>query len=1223
MARLSERGGRVRKAKARRVGQAKGHSTAKTSPNDRQPRNSGRETEVARLKRELNEALARQIATSEVLKVISRSAFDLDTVMNTLTRSAAELCSAEASALHLRECDLLVVRGVAAANEAQEGFLRQNPIPINQQSHSGRAVLTGSIANIGDVERDQTSTVLQQFRTTIRYRALLLVPLMRDGRAFGLFSLSRNRVGEFSEREVQLVQTFADQAVIAIENTRLFNETKETLERQTATAEILKVIASSPSDVQPVFEAIVNSAAKLFQPCGATITILDDGKLHWRATASLLPDFEIERSTAAVYPIPFEPIQSPSARAILERRIIEIPDIAAPDTPELTRKAGTAAGFRSATFVPLINQDQGIGSIVLIHPQAGFKLSEKQLSLVQTFADQAVIAIQNTRLFDEVQAKTRDLTEALTYQTGSGNILKVIASSPTDVAPVLSAIVESACELCDAVDALVLLKDGDSLRASAHRGPIPLDMERWPIRRNWVAGRAFLDQTPVHVHDLLSAEGDEFPDTRQRTARTGTRSILSVPLLREGESIGAIVLRRTEVHPFSDKQIALLQTFADQAVIAIENVRLFDEVQGRTRDLTEALTYQTGSANILRVIASSPTDVGPVLQAIVESACELCDAKDAVLLLQDGDDLRFSAHHGPLEFILDKVPISRSLTAGRAFLDREPVHVHDILSAEGDEFSEGQRVSRRLGTRTILNVPLLREGESIGTILLRRTEVHAFSDKQIALLQTFADQAVIAIQNARLFDEVQTKTRDLEESLQQQTATAEVLKAISRSAFDLESVLTTLTVSAKSLCGAASGVIYRREGNLYRYAASHMDVDPAYRAHEQQVAIQADRGTLIGRVALEKGAVQIADAWTDPDYEEKDEARLGNVRAMLGVPLMLGGEPIGAFALARREPMPFSQREVELVTTFADQAVIAIENARLFDEVQRRTRELSLSLEELRTAQDRLVQTEKLASLGQLTAGIAHEIKNPLNFVNNFSALSIELIEELKDVVNLGHFDGDAVRQAEELTGLLKSNLEKVVQHGKRADSIVKNMLLHSRQGSGEHRPVDINAIVDESLNLAYHGARAENTGFNITMHRSFDPAVGMADGYPQEITRALLNLISNGFYAATKRKADAADGFEPTLTATTKDLGDKVEIRIRDNGTGIPAEVKEKIFNPFFTTKPAGEGTGLGLSMSHDIIVKQHGGTMDVDTVPGVFTEFKIVLPRAGAFLVKPGERP
>ena len=300
--------------------------------------------------------------------------------------------------------------------------------------------------------------------------------------------------------------------------------------------------------------------------------------------------------------------------------------------------------------------------------------------------------------------------------------------------------------------------------------------------------------------------------------------------------------------------------------------------------------------------------------------------------------------------------------------------------------------------------------------------------------------------------------------------------------------------------------------------------------------------------------------------------------------------------------------------TFADQAVIAIENVRLFEQVEERTKALSLSLEDLRTAQDRLVQTEKLASLGQLTAGIAHEIKNPLNFVNNFSALSSELIDELNDALKPVALDDKVREEVDELTHMLKGNLEKVVQHGKRADSIVKNMLLHSREGSGEHRPADINAIVEESLNLAYHGARAEKSGFNITLQRDFDPAAGMIDLFPQEITRVFLNLISNGFYAAAKRKEAGDEGFEPILGVTTKNLGNKVEIRIRDNGTGIPAHVKEKMFNPFFTTKPAGEGTGLGLSMSHDIIVKQHGGKIDVDTEPGAFTEFIITLPRTGA---------
>jgi PAS domain S-box-containing protein len=281
------------------------------------------------------------------------------------------------------------------------------------------------------------------------------------------------------------------------------------------------------------------------------------------------------------------------------------------------------------------------------------------------------------------------------------------------------------------------------------------------------------------------------------------------------------------------------------------------------------------------------------------------------------------------------------------------------------------------------------------------------------------------------------------------------------------------------------------------------------------------------------------------------------------------------------------------------------------------------ALRELKAAQNRLVQTEKLASLGQLTAGIAHEIKNPLNFVNNFSAVSVELIDELREALAGAHLDGKLQTEISEIADMLQGNLDKVVQHGKRADSIVKNMLLHSRQGSGDHRPIDINALVEESLNLAYHGARAEKPSFNITLERCFDQAAGEVDLFPQEITRVLLNLISNGFYAATKRKADANGGsYEPTLAATTKNLGDSVEIKIRDNGTGIPPEVKEKMFNPFFTTKPAGEGTGLGLSLSHDIIVKQHAGSIEVDTKPGEFTEFRIVLPRSAATIAKSGER-
>jgi signal transduction histidine kinase len=283
------------------------------------------------------------------------------------------------------------------------------------------------------------------------------------------------------------------------------------------------------------------------------------------------------------------------------------------------------------------------------------------------------------------------------------------------------------------------------------------------------------------------------------------------------------------------------------------------------------------------------------------------------------------------------------------------------------------------------------------------------------------------------------------------------------------------------------------------------------------------------------------------------------------------------------------------------------------EQAESRTSELAHSLDELRNTQQRLVQTEKLASLGQLTAGIAHEIKNPLNFVNNFSALSAELLEELRELIADAPLDEKLQAQVTELSELLRGNLERIVQHGRRADSIVKNMLLHSREGSGEHQKTDINAVVEESLNLAYHGARAGEQGFNITLEKSLDPSAGEVDIYPQDITRVLLNLISNGFYATTKRLKEANGApYEPVLSASTRNLGDRVEIRIRDNGTGVPADAKAKLFNPFFTTKPAGEGTGLGLSISHDIIVKQHAGTIEVDTELGAFTEFRIILPRS-----------
>jgi two-component system NtrC family sensor kinase len=635
-----------------------------------------------------------------------------------------------------------------------------------------------------------------------------------------------------------------------------------------------------------------------------------------------------------------------------------------------------------------------------------------------------------------------------------------------------------------------------------------------------------------------------------------------------------------------------------------------------TRELREAQERQAATAGILQIIANSPSDVQPVFDAVADRAMTLLDCWSVTVTRFDGEYVQFGAARGALpdteQLVRQRYQSMRPDRAsllGRSLLERAVANSADALAEPDLQLRD---YARKRGFRAVLIVPLLRGDKVEGALVLTRAEPGLFAPREIELVQTFADQAAIAIENVRLFNEVKTKTDDLSEALQMQTATSDVLKVISRSAFDLQAVFNTLVSSAVELSGALTGTICVRDGDVFRYrdtiGAEHTSKLARYLKDNPATP---GRSTIAGRVLLSGEVERIPDCLVDPEYVVPMGSLATNVRSLLGVPL-LGNEGIeGAIILTREEPGHFTDRQVEIVQIFADQAVIALENVRLFEEVRARTKELAASLDDLQKAQDRLVQTEKLASLGQLTAGIAHEIKNPLNFVNNFSALSAELVGEMNDVLAGATLDEKTRGELDELAQMLKGNLEKIVQHGKRADSIVKNMLQHSREGSGEHRPADINAIVDESLNLAHHGARAEKAGFSIALQRDLDPSVGMADVYPQEITRVLLNLISNGFYAATKRKAEVGDGFEPMISATTKSLGDKVEIRIRDNGAGIPDEIKDKIFNPFFTTKPAGEGTGLGLSMSYDIIVKQHGGSIDAETEPGLFTEFRIVLPR------------
>ena len=1097
--------------------------------------------ENARLLNELRQSLEQQTATAEVLRVISSSPSDLDPVFRTMLMNATRLCEANFGQMLLYQGDG-VFRNVAMHN-APPAFakLREREPMVRASGTLASVVTTKQFLHIADCTEDASykrgDADFVRFVDLCGARTLLGVPMLKDKELMGVIGIYRQEVRPFDEKQIALLENFAAQAVIAIENARLLNELRqrttdltertadltEALEQQIATSEVLQVISSSPGALEPVFATMLENAVRICDATFGNIYRWDGEALRLAATHNAPPAYAVARSRSPHHRL--SP-QSFVGRMVATKAVVHVADIAADQSyiehrvPE-TVLAVELGGVRTFLAVPMLKENELIGVFTLFRQEVR-PFSDKQIALVTNFAAQAVIAIENARLLNE-------LRQSLEQQTATADVLRVISSSPGDLEPVFQTMLENATRICEAKFGNIYRWDGDAFHLVATHNTPPAFAEarrRSPMRPrpDNLLSRMVATKTVIHVADyerLAIEQG--VPEYVTGVELGGVRTALFVPTLKDNELIGYFSVSRQEVRPFTDKQIELVQNFAAQAVIAIENTRLLSE-------LRELLQQQTATADVLKVISRSTFDLQTVLDTLVELATKLCDAESAHIFRRAGDTYQLAACRGysrEYEHYLRRQTFTpgRESLVGRIALDGRLVQIPDVLADPEYKLSRAQELGRY---RTMVGMPLLREGAPIGALTLTRSEVLPFTDKQIELLTTFADQAVIAIENTRLLNE-------LRESLQQQTATADVLKVISHSTFDLQTVLQTLVESAARLCEADKATITRQRGEVF-FRAEAYGFSSEFLDYVRSVPVVPERGSALGRALLEGKVVHIPDVQADPEYSFVEAQRLGGFRTVLGVPMLREGIPIGVLALTRSEVRPFTDKQIELVSTFADQAAIAIENVRLFESVEARTRELAKSLEDLRTAQDRLVQTEKLASLGQLTAGIAHEIKNPLNFVNNFSAVSVELIDELREALAGVNLDNKLRAQIGEIADMLQGNLDKVVQHGKRANSIVKNMLLHSRQGSQEHRPVDINAVVEESLNLAYHGARAEKQGFNITLERSFDPTAGEVDVFPQEITRVLLNLIANGFYAATKRKAETNGGnYEPTLAAITK----------------------------------------------------------------------------------------
>jgi GAF domain-containing protein len=1114
-----------------------------------------RTRELAEAQKHLAEALEQGKATSEVLRVISSSSGELAPVFESLLASAIHLCSAEFGIIFLREGDgfrTVALHGATA--EYTEARWRAPFVRPAADTGLGRVLETKQVVQIADV-RAVAGYVDNPVQAPIvqltGVRSKLSVPMLKGEDLIGVIEIDRTEVRPFTDKQIELVTNFAAQAVIAIENTRLLSELRESPQQQTATADVLKVISRSTFDLQTVLDTLVESVARL---CEADYAWLfqRDGDI-FRLAAIYGHAADVHGRLKEYFQGREVPADrgSVTGRAALEARVVQVPDVLA--DPDYTWSgAQEIGGYRSAVGAPLLHKGNVVG-VIFVAKKVPQPFTAKQIELVATFADQALIAIENTRLLNE-------LRESLQQQTATADVLKVISRSTFDLKSVLNTLVESAARLCEADMAALARPKGSIYGYDAMFGHSPeheayLSTHPAGIDRGTAVGRTLVQGKIVHINDVLADPEYTYLEG-QRLG--GFRTLLGVPLLREGTPIGVIVVQRKTVRPFTDKQIGLVTTFADQAVIAIENARLLNE-------LRESLQQQTATAEVLGVISSSPGELEPVFQAMLKHAVTICEAKFGVLYRYDGA-FHVAASLGVPPAYAEYLRQRGSFlpTAG-APLDRLLQTKELVQSTDASIERNPGPAAQYGGARSLIGVPMRRENELVGAFIIYRTEVRPFTDKQIELATNFAAQAVIAIENTRLLNE-------LRESLQQQTATADVLKVISRTAFELQPIFDTLVENAVRLCEAERAFLFRFDGKLLRSAASY-NVSPELREFVDRNPIAPGRHSISARAALERRTVHVPDIQDDPEYAYavRDERP---IRTTLAVPMLKGDDLVGTITIYRLELKPFTEKQIALMETFADQAVIAIENVRLFNEIQHKNHQLQLASE----------------NKSQFVSSMSHELRTPLNAI-------IGLTDML--VTNAAGFGTEKATEP----------LQRVHRAGTHLLGLINQVLDLSKIEAGKlelnPQTVQLAPLIDEVVGTARQLAGQNKNRLVVEAQDN----LGALTVDPMRLRQILLNLLSNACKFTTAG--------EVKLAARKVSNGSTfVEFAVSDTGIGMTAEQQAKLFEEFSqadaTTAQRFGGTGLGLAITRKL-ARMMGGDVTVASEPGKGSVFTVRLP-AGA---------